>query len=157
MSTTFKEFIEKKASVQPLKLDVHKWKQSLNHLVDQIKYWLKESDPSGKHLKVIDGTRTISEEGLDDYDAPTLRIILGRDQVDFIPEALQSLYYLPKEPGIHMLRSAGVVKLTNGYDQIYLYRQDETNDNWIIVDHAKYQVTNFDRDKFETKLKELFS
>lgn len=159
MSATFKEFLQQKKAQTPSasKLDLGRWKTSVKSLMTTISAWLKESDPSGDLLKLEAGTQTIQETNYPDYEVPKLRIIVANDYVDITPEALQSLYYVPRNSSVHIMRSAGVVSVSNGYEQFLLYRQDELNDNWILVDHDKHQVKKLEKEVFEAKLKELLS
>jgi hypothetical protein len=159
MSTTFKEFLDQKKaqSQEGAKLDLQRWKVSIDKLLTTIEAWLRASDPAGEILQLQRGRQLIQEANYPDYDVPKLRIIVGRDFVDITPEALQSLYYQPRNGSIHIMRSAGVVSVSNGYQAIHLYRQDEKNDEWLLIDHDRNQVKKLEREVFESKLKELLA
>jgi hypothetical protein len=157
MPASLKEFLSGQGKTSLPRPDLEGWLKSLNRLFDEMETWLRASDET-KVLTIDRTSVTLREEGLPDYQAPSLRITLGRDFVDITTKALNTLRFVPETPGvIHLARSAGVVEMSNGYRKAYLYRKSATEDDWVIVDHERHQLQPFKKETFEEKLLDLLS
>ena len=95
---SFREFLKTKADEAGVK-DRHRrrseWLDAIRRLFDQIREWLRESDPEGVlDIEPYEVSRT--EPDLGTYDAPALKIRLGPGEVNVLP--IRTLFPIPIEP-----------------------------------------------------------
>ncbi len=84
---SFRDFLKAKADELDVR-DRHRrrgeWLGAIHRLLDQIRDWLRESDPEGVlDIEPYEVSRT--EQNLGTYDAPALKIRLGAGEVDVRP------------------------------------------------------------------------
>jgi len=82
---SFRDFLKAKADELGVR-DRHRrrgeWLGAIHRLLDQIRDWLRESDPEGVlDIEPYEVSRT--EQDLGTYDAPALKIRLGRERSMF--------------------------------------------------------------------------
>jgi hypothetical protein len=87
MQTSFQEFLRQKvegSDWRDRKRLRDEWLGALNRLLDQIRDWLRESDPKGV-LELITYEVERVEGRLGVYDAPALKIRLNTDAAEVLP------------------------------------------------------------------------
>src|SRR6266508_2674317 len=95
MSTAFREFLQQQAKryeadVGDGKAMVDEWRTALKGLFDQLREWLKESDPEGR-IEIEDSQQDITEPGLGRYRVPRLNLRAFGKWVGIIPKARRTV------------------------------------------------------------------
>lgn len=166
MATSFQEFLRQKAKGSDLKdrnRSRAEWLGALNRLFDQVRVWLRESDPDDL-IEVLPFEVERVEARLGVYDAPALKIRLGTDSVDVLPVgryvngplALESLKAIAGNAMRWGDLSGGRVDITNGEQKSLLLRSSEGGqDRWFTLGGPI--PVPLDRDRLEAILQDLLS
>lgn len=116
------------------KQTLSEWQELLKGLFARVRGWLKDSDPEGL-LDVEDDTVTIHDPALGEYEAPVLRITLGRESVDIVPRARYGVAVI-QPPNESHTRAQGLVEIkSRGWASHNLFHLP--NDRWFIIDASK--------------------
>jgi len=165
MSTSFQEFLRQKAKGSDLKdrnRSRSEWLSVLNRLLDQVRDWLRQSDPDDL-LETVPYEVERVEPRLGIYDAPALKIRLGTDSVDILPMGrhvtkhieIQHLQAIPGNQDRWGDLSGGRVDITDGERRYQLFRSiQDGRDHWYAWGDSM-TLLPFDRDRLETILKDL--
>lgn len=167
MATSFQEFLHKKVEGtdwNERKRRRKEWTVAVNRLLDQIRDFLRESDPENL-IEVLPYTVQRVEGSMGVYEAPALSIRLGTDTVEVVPSdryarlplALQDL--LATSPGESRWGglSGGRVDITDGERRHILLRGiEDGQDHWYALqDRTSLQPIPFDRNCLESLLQDL--
>ena len=95
MGAPFTDFLreqaaKKEAETKDAKSVVNEWRTAIEHLFDQIRTWLADSDPDG----IIDITQRehdVSEPGLGRYSVPCLELRALDKWIGIIPKARKTV------------------------------------------------------------------
>jgi hypothetical protein len=165
MPTSFQEFLRQKAERSDWKdrsRSRGEWLGALNGLFDQLRDWLRESDPDGL-VEVVPYEVERVEERLGIYDAPALKVRLGTDAADILPVGryatqhvmVQTLQAIPENKWRWGDLSGGRVDITDGERKYQLLRSVEGGQNrWFVWD-GKPPLNPLDRGQLETILQDL--
>jgi hypothetical protein len=157
---TLKEFLSERAEIERGRADEKKalqqeWIWAVRRLVQQIKDWLVDSDPS--HLLEIDESYYEQREvDVGVYTAPGLVIRHEAREVRILPVARMVVGPLLSDGIIRMNRALGRVDMTDGTEKYMLFRtQKDPSDEWVIVEERGYTTRKFDRPAFEEAIQSL--
>jgi hypothetical protein len=160
MSTTLREFLvqqkeqyeEIAKANQPL---IEEWNQALHRLYATIQKWLDQADPH-HILQVKLGTRTITEPTLGQYESPDLTIRAFGKWVGVIPKARKTIgTAIP--PQLHAPSHAtGRVDITDELRRYCLYRFQDGEDKWFMVDPTNDHQQPLTQASFEAALLSYF-
>lgn len=166
MQTSFQEFLRQKIEGSDWKDRSRRrseWLNALNRLLDQIRESLREADPEGL-LETIPYEVERVEERLGVYDAPALKIRIGTDSVDVVPEGrhatvpllLQHLLLDPRNAQRWGNLSGGRVDITNGERRYLLLRSIvDGQDHWYATVSNQIGLTPFDSICLQAILRDL--
>jgi hypothetical protein len=156
---SFAEFLRKKGAefhVRDRHVRRTEWLGALNQLFDQIRGWLRESDPDGL-LDFVPYEVSRTEPVLGTYDAPALKIQLGPAEAHLKPMGREVPSYTFRGTSGAAGDFAGRVALTDGLREYWLYREKHPEgDRWQIHDE-RGRFTDLNRTEFERILQELLS
>ena len=166
METSFQEFLRQKLEGSDWKDRKRlraEWLGALNRLLDQIRAWLKESDPEGI-LEFVTYEVERVEGRLGVYDAPALKVRVNTDYAEVLPMGrftplplslpLQSL--LISDPQKWGNLSGGRVDITNGERRHVLVRSiEDGQDRWYALKMDQVAPVQFNRACFEAILEDL--
>ena len=166
MSTGFQEFLRQKAEqsgVRERNRNRAEWLLALNRLFEQIRGWLRSSDPENL-IDAVPYEVQLLERRLGIYDAPALKILLGANEVDVVPVGRFSIGPVPTEKVLSHLciegasgTVAGRVDIKNKEKRHLLIREVSTaQDRWFAVD-GRSNVAPLDHPRLETILQDLWS
>jgi hypothetical protein len=137
MSTTFQEFLHKKAQthqaeVNAAKSVVDEWWTSIERLFAQIRQWMKQSDPDGL-IEIKEGVEEIREPGLGVYRAPRLDLRAFGKWIGVIPKARRTVGRAKPPQKSAPERAEGRVDITDELRRYVLYRfKQDGRDVWLI-------------------------
>jgi hypothetical protein len=165
MSTRFQEFLREKAKGSELgsrNRSRAEWLGALNRLFEQVRDWLRQSDPDDL-LEILPYEVERVEERLGIYDAPALKIRLGTDSVDILPVgrhvakplAIQHLQAIAGNERRWGDLSGGRVDVTDGERRYQLLRSIEDGEDRWYAWSDKPPLTPLDRDCLEAILQDL--
>lgn len=155
----FREFLKTKAEQTGVR-DRHRrrdeWLGALQRLLDQIRDWLRESDPEGVlDLEPFEVARTEHELGT--YDAPALIIRLGAGEVSVLPMGREVPFMAIRGASGAATDVAGRVDITDGFRKYNLYRViNQDKESWQIRDERN-RFTHLDAESLGRILQELLS
>ncbi len=156
---TFREFLKAKAEETGVR-DRHRrrgeWLAAIQHLLDQIRDWLRESDPEGVlDIEPYEVART--EHDLGTYDAPGLKIRLGAGEVNVLPMGREVPFMAIRGAAGVAAQFAGRVDVTDGFRKYNLYREiHDGKDLWQIRDERN-RFTYLDAESLGRILQDLLS
>lgn len=167
MQTSFQEFLRQKvegSDWRDRKRLRTEWLGALNRLLDQIREWLRESDPEGLLEPVAYDVQCV-EPRLGVYDAPAMKIRLNTEYAEVLPIGrftthpitLQNLLFIPGNRQRWGDLSGGRVDVTNGERRHLLLRSaDDGQERWyaLIAGQAAIPIP-FDRVCLERILEDL--
>ena len=166
MQTSFQEFLRQKLKGSDWKDRKRlraEWLGALNRLLDQIRAWLKESDPEGI-LEFVTYEVERVEGRLGVYDAPALKIRVNTDYAEVLPIGrftprpvpLENLLFIADNRQRWGNLSGGRVDITNGERRHLLLRStDDGQDQWYALKMDQVALVQFDRACFEAILEDL--
>ena len=137
MSTTFKEFLRQQAEKQQAeataaKAVVDEWRTSIEDLFNQIREWLKESDPEGV-VEIEESQEDVREPGLGRYRVPRLTLRAFGKWIGIIPKARRTVGTAHPPQKSAPQRAEGRVDITDELRRYVLYRfQEGGGDVWLI-------------------------
>jgi len=137
MPTTFTEFLhhqaeKHRAEAQAGKAVVDEWRAGVSRLYDQIRQWLKESDPEGI-IEIKESETNVSEPGLGQYVIPRLDLRAFGKWVGIIPKARRTVGTATPPRKNAPERAIGRVDITDELRRYVLYRFKEGDgDVWLI-------------------------
>jgi hypothetical protein len=137
MSTTFTEFLRQQAEKHQAEADAGKaiideWRGGLKRLYDQIRAWLKESDPQGL-IQIEEGQTEIREPGLGRYHVPRLDLRAFGKWIGIIPKARRTVGTATPPQKSAPERAEGRVDITDELRRYVLYRfREGDHDVWMI-------------------------
>ena len=166
MSTGFQEFLRQRAEqsgVRERNRNRAEWLLAINRLLEQIREWLRSSDPENL-IDAVQYEVQLFERRLGIYDAPALKILLGASEVDVVPVGRFSIGPVPTEKVLSHLgiegasgTVAGRVDIKNKEKKHLLIRDVSTaQDRWFAVDERS-SVALLDQSRLETILQDLWS
>ena len=156
---SFREFLKTKADETGVK-DRHRrrgeWLGAIHSLIDQIRDWLRESDPEGVlDVEPYEVSRT--ERDLGTYDAPALKIRLGAGEVSVLPIGRDVPFMAIRGASGAATEFAGRVNISDGFRKYNLYREvSEGKDLWQARDDLN-RFTYLDSDCLGRILQDLLS
>jgi len=156
---SFREFLKTKADESGLR-DRHRrreeWLGAIKQLLDQIRGWLRDSDPEGLlDIEPYEVART--EKDLGTYDAPALKIRLGAGEIDVLPMGREIPFMAIRGASGDATQFAGRIDITDGFRKYNLFREvRDGNDRWQIKDERN-RITYLDSLSFERILQDLLS
>lgn len=157
MSTSFQEFIQKKAR-EELHDDrrelIAEWIVSINQLTGTMLNWIRQSDPEGLVTVSPLALRRI-EQGLGEYEVQGMRIQLGTSEIKVVPIGRHALGAVPVLDSLTM-PVAGRVDITNGIEKMLLFRTLQGGEKWHVLDE-QYEWSEFNQTRFEAVLQEMMS
>ena len=168
MQTSFQEFLRQKVEGSDWKDRKGlrtEWLEALNRLLDQIRDWLRESDPEGV-IEIVTYEVQRVEDRLGVYDAPALKIRLNTDSAEVLPMgrfvpmplSLQNLLFIPGNRERWGNLSGGRVNVTNGERRHLLLRSiDDGQDHWYALMSGQSTPIPLDRGRLEAILEDLLS
>lgn len=137
MSTTFQEFLQKQAEKHQAeemasREVVDEWRLALTRLFEQIRGWLRDSDPRGL-IEIVEKQEEIREPGLGHYEAPRLDLRAFGKWIGIIPKARKTVGTAKPPQKSAPERAAGRVDITDELRRYILYRFKEGGqDQWVI-------------------------
>lgn len=168
MSTAFQQFLRQKAEkygVPERHRDRAEWLLAINRLFEQIREWLKASDPD-ELIEIVPYVVQRVEKPLGIYDAPAMKVRLGAAEVSIVPVGRFSVRPLPAQVALALEGegpesfSGGRVDVTNEERKYWLLRDVSTGqDRWLAV-HAAGEAVNvapLDQHILEGILQDLLS
>jgi hypothetical protein len=165
MSTGFQQFLREKAEkygVPERHRDRAEWLLAITKLLDQIREWLKASDPE-ELTDIVPYVVQRVERPLGIYDAPAMKIRLGAAEVSIVPIGRYAIGPVPAKilshSGLEEASGpvAGRVDITNGERKYLLLRNVSTGqDRWYALDERS-NATLLDQSRLETILQDLWS
>jgi hypothetical protein len=156
---SFQEFLKSKAEEKGIK-DRHRrrgeWLGAIHRLLDQIRDWLRQSDPEGVlDVEPYEVSRTEHELGT--YDAPALKIRLGAAEVNVLPMGRDVPFMAIRGASGTPAEFAGRVDISDGFRKYNLYREvKEGRDSWQVRDERN-RFTYLDPVSLGQILQELLS
>jgi hypothetical protein len=166
MQTSFQEFLRQKlegSNWKDRKGLRTEWLGALNRLLDQIRDWIRESDPEGV-IEIVAYEVVRAEERLGVYDAPAFKIRLNTDDADVLP--MGRFVPRPYSLDVHASQafqprsdfSGGRVDITNGERRHLLLRSiDDGQDRWFALMRGQSTPIPFDRACLERILEDVLS
>jgi hypothetical protein len=166
LQTSFQEFLHQKIEGTDWKDRSRRrveWLNALERLLDQIQEFLREADPEGL-LETVPYEVQRVESRLGVYDAPALKVRIGTDSVDVVPEGrhatgpllLQHLLLLPGNAQRWGDLSGGRVDITNGERRYLLLRSIVGDqDHWYATMSNKIDLTPFNSICLQAVLRDL--
>jgi hypothetical protein len=137
MSTAFREFLQQQAKkhqaeAEAGKATVDEWRTAIERLFNQIRQWLKESDPEGL-IEIEESQEEIREPGLGRYRVPRLDFRAFGKWIGIIPKARKTVgTAIPPQKSAPQ-RAEGRVDITDELRRYVLYRfRDNGRDSWLI-------------------------
>jgi hypothetical protein len=165
MSTSFQQFLRQKAEkygVPERHRNRAEWILAINRLFEQIREWLKASDPE-ELIEIVPYEVQRVERPLGIYDAPALKVRLGTRDVSIVPIGRYAIGPVPanivSHSGLEEAAGpvAGRVDITNGERKYLLLRNVSTGqDRWYALDERS-NATLLDQFRLETILQDLWS
>jgi hypothetical protein len=157
--SSFSEFLRKKGEEYHVR-DRHErrseWIGAINRLFDQIRGWLRESDPEGL-LDIVPYEVSRTEPILGTYDAPALKFQLGPAEAHLKPVGREVPFRAIRGTTKKRTEFAGRVDITDGLREYHLFReQHDEGDRWQFPDERN-QFSYLNRQEFERILEELLS
>lgn len=162
MQTSFQEFLKQKVEGSDWKDRKRlraEWLGALNRLLDQIRDWLRESDPDGV-LECVNYEVQRVEERLGVYDAPALKIRLNTEYAEVLPIGRFTpqpfafgQWLLDRYTDLHFTN--GRVDITNGERRHLLLRGDAGEGQWCALIPGRPEPIPFDRTCLEAILEDL--
>lgn len=137
MSTTFKEFLQRKAEklqaeIQAGEATVDEWRSAIEKLFARIRGWLRESDPDGL-IQIEEGQEEVSEPGLGRYRVPRLDLRAFGKWIGIIPKARKTVGKAIPPQKSAPERAEGRVDITDELRRYVLYRfRENAEDQWLI-------------------------
>jgi hypothetical protein len=137
MSTIFKEFLHQQAEkhqaeASVAKAEVDEWRAAIRRLYDQIRAWLKESDPEAI-IEIEESLQDITEPGLGRYSVPRLNLRVFGKWIGIIPKARRTVGSAKPPQKSAPERATGRVDITDELRRYVLYRFKEGDqDVWMI-------------------------
>jgi hypothetical protein len=176
MQTSFQEFLRQKvegSDWRDRKRLRSEWLDTLNRLLDQIRAWLRESDPEGV-LELVPYEVERVEEQLGVYDAPALQIRLNTESADVVPmgrfthvsPSIRNVAYIQQRQDPHLTDvdrywlngPVGRVDITNGERRyLLLFSPADGEDCWYTWISGIPGPNPFDKAGLEAILKDLLS
>ncbi|HEV3257147.1 MAG TPA: hypothetical protein VG013_09730 [Gemmataceae bacterium] len=156
MTTAFRDFLREqaekhKAEVEAGKATVEEWRAAIERLFEQIRAWLRESDPEGV-IEIEEGKQDITEPGLGRYRVPRLDMRVFGKWIGIIPKARKTVGTAHPPQKAVPQRAAGRVDITDELRRYILYRsQEDGRDVWFIDDLQSEQKP-LDQATFERAL-----
>ncbi len=156
MTTAFSEFLRQQAEkhqaeVRAGKATVDEWRAAIERLFDQLRAWLRESDPRGI-IEIEEGHQDITEPGLGRYRVPRLNLRAFDKWVAIIPKARKTVGTAKPPQKLAPERAAGRVDLTDELRRFVLYRfRNGDRDEWVI-DDLHEGAKPLDKEAFEKAL-----
>jgi hypothetical protein len=164
--TSFQEFLRQKlegSNWKDRKRLRTEWLGALNRLLDQIRDWIRESDPEGVIEFVTYEVERV-EGRLGVYDAPAIKIRLNTDDADVLP--MGRFEPRPYSLDVHASQafhprsdfSGGRVDITNGERRHLLLRSiEDGQDRWFALMRGQSTPIPFDRACLERILENVLS
>src|SRR5436190_2343157 len=91
MSTALREFLKKhRDEAEAGKAAIDEWRTAVKQLFDQIRQWLKDSDP-GDLIEIEERLQEIREPGLGHYRVPRLDLHVFGKWIGIIPKARRTV------------------------------------------------------------------
>src|SRR5258707_1241515 len=148
MSTAFREFLHQQAEKHQAeanagKATIDEWRTAIEHLFDQIRAWLKESDPEGL-IEIEPSQAEVREPGLGRYRVPRLDLRAFGKWIGIIPKARKTVGTATPPQKSAPERAEGRVDITDELRRYVLYRFRQGNtDVWLIdgLDPGGYDAT----------------
>jgi hypothetical protein len=137
MSTDFKEFLHEQAEKHQAearagKAMIDEWRASIKRLLDQIRAWLKDSDPQGL-IEIKESEVEVREPGLGLYSVPRLDLRVFGKWVGVIPKARKTVATAKPAQKLAPERATGRVDITDELRRYVLYRFQEGDQAvWMI-------------------------
>ena len=156
MTTAFKDFLgqqaeKHRAQVIAGKATVEEWHAAIERLFDQLRAWLKESDPEGV-IEIEQGHQDVTEPGLGRYRVPRLNLRAFGKWIGIIPKARRTVGTATPPQKSAPQRAAGRVDITDELRRYVLYRfQEDGGDVWLI-DDLESGAKPLDQEAFERAL-----
>jgi hypothetical protein len=156
MSTAFKDFLRQwaekhRAEAAAAKVAVEEWRGAINRLFDQIRAWLRDSDPEGV-IEIQESEQEISEPSLGQYRVPRLNLRAFGKRIYIIPKARNTVGRAKPPQKSAPERAAGRVDITDELLRYVLYRfWDDSGEGWVI-DDLQSEPKALDKDAFEKAL-----
>jgi hypothetical protein len=141
MSTAFREFLQQlaqkhRAESEAGKATVEEWRTAIEQLFNQIRQWLKESDPEG-NIKIEESQEEIREPGLGLYRVPRLNLRVFGKWIGIIPKARKTVATASPPQKSAPQRAEGRVDITDELRRFVLFRfREEGRDVWLVDDLA---------------------
>jgi hypothetical protein len=139
MSTDLKEFLhhqaqKHQAEAEAGKATVDEWRSAIQGLFEQIRTWLKESDPEGV-IEIKESEVNVTEPGLGRYSVPRLNLRAFGKWIGIIPKARKTVGTAKPPLKSTPERAIGRVDITDELRRYVLYRFKEGDrDIWLIDD-----------------------
>jgi hypothetical protein len=133
MSTALREFLQKhRAEAEAGMETIDQWRVSVQQLFDQIRQWLKESDPDDL-IDIEDRQQEIREPGLGRYRVPRLDLHVFGKWIGVIPKACRTVGTAKPPQTSVPQRAEGRVDITDELRRYVLYRfREGGRDVWVI-------------------------
>jgi hypothetical protein len=135
---------------------VDDWRMAIQRLFDQMRAWLRESDPDGI-IKIEMRPHELAEEGLGRYLVPRMDLTAFGKWVGIIPKARNTIAsaQLPQKAAPE--RALGRVDITDEIRRYVLYRfpQEGADDVWMFED-LRSEPKPLEQQTFETALMSYF-
>jgi len=118
--------------VEAGKATVEEWRAAVERLFDQIKEWLKKSDPDG-FIEIEQSQEDIKEPGLGRYRVPRLDLRFFGKWIGIIPKARRTVGTAKPPQKSAPERADGRVDITDELQRYVLYRfREGDRDVWVI-------------------------
>jgi hypothetical protein len=139
MSEDFKEFLRREAEKRQGEAKaneglVEEWRAAVERLFQQIRAWLKQSDPNGV-IEIKEGEHVITETGLGRYRVPRLDLDFFGKWIGIIPKARGRVATASPPRKSAPGRAIGRVDITDELIRYVLYRfQEDEGEVWLVDD-----------------------
>ena len=157
MTQTFTEFLRQKAAEHGVEAEenqatIAEWRDAVRRLFDQVREWLKQSDPDGI-IKIEESELGMNEPGLGRYTIPALNLRCFGNWVGLLPKARRTIGTAKPPWKTEAVRATGRVDMTDDIRRHFLYRLSAADgDAWYIEDQLSGKQSPLDRQTFETAL-----
>ena len=156
----FAELLEKKAEsyeieAQQNKIIIADWTSAIRRLFDEIRGWLRDSDPKSI-VKLEDKTEEIIEPNVGRYSAPRLDIKAFGKWVGIIPKALKTIKAARPPRSSVPVRATGRLDITDEITRYVLYRFTNSGEDTWHIEGPDQDLQPLDRGRFEEALMSYF-
>jgi hypothetical protein len=158
MSAPFREFLlqlakKYQAEAEAGKAVIDEWRAAVERLFNQIREWLKESDPDGL-IEIKQSEAEVNEPGLGRYRVPRLDLRVFGKWIGIIPKARRTVGTATPPQKSAPERALGRVDITDELRRYVLYRfREGDHDVWLIEQYIPTSEPGLlDQEAFEQAL-----